>query len=127
MNILHVDTNHPLLVEQLDALGHYNDIDVLSSKSEIIDKIPHYDGLVIRSRFFIDKAFLEQAINLKFIARVGAGLENIDLAYARQKGIHLITAPEGNRNAVGEHALALILALFNKLKQANQDLSLIHI
>ena len=122
MNILHVDTNHPLLVEQLDALGHYNDIDVLSSKSEITDKIPHYDGLVIRSRFFIDKVFLEKAINLKFIARVGAGLENIDLAYARQKGIHLITAPEGNRNAVGEHALALILALFNKLNQANQDI-----
>ena len=122
MNILHVDTNHPLLVEQLDALGHHNDIDVLSSKSEITAKIPHYDGLVIRSRFFIDKAFLEQAINLKFIARVGAGLENIDLAYARKKGIHLITAPEGNRNAVGEHTLALILALFNKLNQANQNI-----
>ena len=122
MNILHVDTNHPLLEAQLDALGHYNDIDVLSSKSEIIDKIPHYDGLVIRSRFIIDRAFLEKAINLKFIARVGAGLENIDLAYAHQRGIHLITAPEGNRNAVGEHTLALILALFNKLDQANQSI-----
>ncbi len=121
MNILHVDTNHPLLVEQLEALGHYNEIDILSSKSEITAKISHYDGLVIRSRFSIDKAFLDRAKNLKFIARVGAGLENIDLACARQKGIHLIAAPEGNRNAVGEHALALLLALLNKLNQANQD------
>ena len=121
MNILHVDTNHPLLVEQLDALGHYNEIDILSSKPEITAKISHYHGLVIRSRFSIDKAFLDRAKNLKFIARVGAGMENIDLAYARQKEIHLIAAPEGNRNAVGEHALALLLALLNKLNQANQD------
>ena len=121
MNILHVDTNHPLLVEQLDALGHYNEIDILSSKPEITAKISHYHGLVIRSRFSIDKAFLDRAKNLKFIARVGAGMENIDLACARQKEIHLIAAPEGNRNAVGEHALALLLALLNKLNQANQD------
>ena len=121
MNILHVDTNHPLLVEQLDALGHYNEIDILSSKPEITAKISHYHGLVIRSRFSIDKAFLDRAKNLKFIARVGAGMENIDLASARQKEIHLIAAPEGNRNAVGEHALALLLALLNKLNQANQD------
>ena len=121
MNILHVDTNHPLLVEQLDALGHYNEIDILSSKPEITAKISHYHGLVIRSRFSIDKAFLDRAKNLKFIARVGAGMENIDLACARKKGIHLIAAPEGNRNAVGEHALALLLALLNKLNQANQD------
>ena len=121
MNILHVDTNHPLLIEQLEALGHYNVVDILSSKTEIAAVISEYDGLVIRSRFSIDKIFLDQAKNLKFIARVGAGLENIDVGYAHQKDIYLIAAPEGNSNAVGEHALGMLLALFNKLNQANQD------
>jgi len=121
MNILHVDTNHPLLIEQLEALGHYNVVDILSSKTKIAAVISDYDGLVIRSRFSIDKIFLDQAKNLKFIARVGAGLENIDVGYAHQKDIHLIAAPEGNSNAVSEHALGMLLALFNKLNQANQD------
>ena len=121
MNILHVDTNHPLLIEQLEALGHHNVVDISSSKAEIVAVISEYDGLVIRSRFSIDKIFLDQAKNLKFIARVGSGLENIDVVYAHQKDIHLIAAPEGNSNAVGEHALGMLLALFNKLSQANQD------
>tara|TARA_B100000900_G_scaffold195540_1_gene165466 strand:- start:961 stop:1899 length:939 start_codon:yes stop_codon:yes gene_type:complete len=121
MNILHVDTNHSLLIEQLEALGHHNVVDISSSKTEIADIISEFDGLVIRSRFSIDKTFLDQAKNLKFIARVGAGLENIDVGYAQHEDIHLIAAPEGNSNAVGEHALGMLLALFNKLKQANQD------
>lgn len=121
MNILHVDTNHPLLIEQLEALGHHSVVDISSSKTEIATVISEYDGLVIRSRFSIDKIFLDQAKNLKFIARVGAGLENIDVGYAHQKDIYLIAAPEGNSNAVGEHALGMLLALFNKLNQANQD------
>ena len=115
MNILHVDTNHPLLIEQLATLGHVNHEDLKSTKAQIQKKIAQYEGLVIRSRFSIDKSFLDQAINLKFIGRVGAGLENIDVDYAAQKGIHLIAAPEGNRNAVGEHALGMLLSLFNKL------------
>ena len=121
MNILHVDTNHPLLIDQLAALGHANDEDYTSSKTEIQSKISSYDGLVIRSRFTIDKTFLDCATNLKFIGRVGAGLENIDVNYAAQKGIHLIAAPEGNRNAVGEHALGMLLSLFNKLNQADKE------
>lgn len=121
MTILHVDTNHPLLIDQLAALGHANDEDYTSSKTEIQSKISSYDGLVIRSRFTIDKTFLDCATNLKFIGRVGAGLENIDVNYAAQKGIHLIAAPEGNRNAVGEHALGMLLSLFNKLNQADKE------
>jgi D-3-phosphoglycerate dehydrogenase len=121
MTILHVDTNHPLLIDQLAALGHANDEDYTSSKTEIQSKISSYDGLVIRSRFTIDKTFLDCAANLKFIGRVGAGLENIDVNYAAQKGIHLIAAPEGNRNAVGEHALGMLLSLFNKLNQADKE------
>ena len=76
---------------------------------------------MIRSRFTIDKVFLDAATNLKFIARVGAGLENIDIDYAKSKGIVLIAAPEGNRNAVAEHALGMLLSLFNKLNQANNE------
>ena len=70
---------------------------------------------------FIDKQFLDAAKNLKFIGRVGAGLENIDEDYAHQKGVHLIAAPEGNRNAVGEHALGMLLSLFNNLNKADRE------
>lgn len=121
MRILHVDTNHPLLIEQLEALGFQNDQDYSSSKAEIETKISTYDGLIIRSRFTIDAPFLEAAKHLKFIGRVGAGLENIDCEYAQQKGVHLISAPEGNRNAVSEHALGMLLSLFNKLNKADKE------
>ncbi len=121
MNILHLDTNHPLLLNQLQELGFTNDEDYSSSKSEIENKIHGYDGIVLRSRFSIDKQFLDKATNLKFIGRVGAGLENIDCDYAAQKGIYLISAPEGNRNAVGEHSLGMLLSLFNKLNKADSE------
>ncbi len=121
MKILHIDTNHPLLIEQLSALGFENHEDYTASKQEIEAKISEYDGLVIRSRFAIDQHFLDKASNLKFIGRVGAGLENIDTEYAKTKGIALFNAPEGNRNAVGEHALGMLLSLFNKLNKADQE------
>ncbi len=121
MKILHLDTNHPLLIQQFSDLGFENHEDYSSSKQEIEEKIHVYDGIVIRSRFSIDKAFLDKAINLKFIGRVGAGLENIDCDYAISKGIELIAAPEGNRNAVGEHALGMLLSLFNKLNKADAE------
>jgi D-3-phosphoglycerate dehydrogenase / 2-oxoglutarate reductase len=121
MKILHLDTNHPLLLNQLNDLGFKNDEDYTSSKSDIEAKIQLYDGIIIRSRFLIDKAFLEKATKLKFIGRVGAGLENIDCEFALSKKIHLIAAPEGNRNAVGEHTLGMLLSLFNKLNKANSE------
>ena len=121
MKVLHLDSNHPLLIEQLAALGHTNHEDYSSSKETIEAKIHQYDGLIIRSRFRIDAPFLDKATKLKFIGRVGAGLENIDTDYAHTKGIHLIAAPEGNQNAVGEHALGMLLALFNKLHTADRD------
>ncbi len=123
MKILHIDSNHELLINQLNQLGFTNHEDYTSNKATIQAKIHQYDGFVIRSRFSIDKTFIDAAKNLKFIARVGAGLENIDVDYAKQKGIALIAAPEGNRNAVGEHSLGMLLALFNKLNTANQQVS----
>ena len=121
MKILHLDTNHPVLIEQLNSLGFTNDEDYTSSKDEILAKINLYDGLIIRSRFSIDASFLEKAKNLKFIGRVGAGLENIDCNYAKNNEITLIAAPEGNKNAVGEHTLGMLLSLFNKLNKANRE------
>lgn len=121
MKILHLDKNHPLLLEQLEQLGFQNDQDYTSSKEEVVAKINNYEGIVLRSRFDIDKTFLNAAKNLKFIARVGAGLESIDVASAESRNINLIAAPEGNRNAVGEHALGMLLSLFNNLKNADSE------
>lgn len=122
IKILHIDSNHPLLWAQLDDADFINEADYTSSKQEIEAKISDYHGIVIRSRFKIDKAFLDAAANLHFIARVGAGLESIDTAYAESKGIHLIAAPEGNSNAVGEHALGMLLSLFNNLNKADKEI-----
>ena len=121
MKILHLDTNHKLLIDQLADAGFQNDEDYTSSKSEVEAKIHEYDGIIIRSRFSIDKTFLDKATNLKFIGRVGAGLENIDCEYAEKKLVKLIAAPEGNSNAVGEHALGLLLSLINKLNSADRQ------
>jgi D-3-phosphoglycerate dehydrogenase len=121
MQILHLDTNHELLINQLNVLGFTNHEDYTASKTDVEAKIHEYEGIVIRSRFTIDKQFLDAATNLKFIGRVGAGLENIDCDYAESKGVYLISAPEGNRNAVGEHALGMLLSLFNKLNKADNE------
>jgi D-3-phosphoglycerate dehydrogenase len=121
LKILHLDSNHPLLWDQLQLAGFQNEADFTSSKQDIEAKIENYQGIVIRSRFKIDASFIDKAINLKFIARVGAGLESIDCDYATAKGIHLIAAPEGNANAVGEHALGMLLSLFNQLNKANSE------
>lgn len=122
IKILHIDSNHPILWGQLQELGFVNHEDFTSTKEEIEAKIQDYNGIVIRSRFKIDKSFLDKAINLQFIARVGAGLESIDCDYARSKNITLIAAPEGNRNAVAEHSLGMILSLFNKLNTADREI-----
>ena len=122
MHVLHVDENHPLLLDNLAQAGFKNTLAYKQSKEEILKRIDQFDGLIIRSRFPIDTAFLGQATNLKFIGRVGAGVENIDTTKAQEKGIQLFAAPLGNRNAVGEHALGMLLSLFNKLHLGNQSI-----
>jgi D-3-phosphoglycerate dehydrogenase len=121
MRVLHLNTNHPLLIEQLRDAGFENVVDLTGSKEEIQQKIDQFDGLVIRSRIPIDQEFLKHATRLKFIGRVGAGLENIDTAEAERLGIALFNAPEGNRNAVGEHALGMLLMLMNRLHLTNRE------
>ncbi len=121
MKILLLDTNHPYIKTGLELLGHTCDEDFINSKSVIELKIKNYQGVVIRSRFSIDKHFIDAATNLKFIARAGAGLENIDCAYAEKRNIKLISAPEGNMNAVGEHALGMLLNLLNHLNKVDKE------
>lgn len=122
IKILHIDSNNSIMMEQLQELGFTNHTDFTSTKEEVEAKIHDYQGIVIRSRFKIDKQFLDKAENLQFIARVGAGLESIDCEYATSKNVTLIAAPEGNRNAVAEHTLGMILSLFNKLNTADKEI-----
>ncbi|WP_313112311.1 2-hydroxyacid dehydrogenase [Aequorivita sediminis] len=121
MKILHLDNNHPLLLKMLKEAGFTNEENYTISKADTEEIISEYDGIVIRSRFNIDKTFLNATKNLKFIARVGAGLESIDIDYAEKLGVKLIAAPEGNRNAVGEHSLGMLLSLFNNLNRADRE------
>lgn len=119
--ILHLDQNHPLLITALSKLGFENVEAYTTTKDELQNSIHMYEGIIIRSRFKLDASFLQRAKQLKFIGRVGAGLENIDEDFAFQNNISLLNAPEGNRNAVGEHALGMLLSLFNKLHTAHQE------
>ncbi|MFT6502101.1 MAG: D-3-phosphoglycerate dehydrogenase [Crocinitomicaceae bacterium] len=115
MKVLFLDKVHAILEQRLTDAG-YTCIDGSDlSDSECISLALDVVGIVIRSRFRMDSEFLEHAPNLKFIARSGAGMENIDEDYCAKRTIELHNAPEGNRNAVGEHALGMLLALFNKL------------
>ena len=115
MFLLHLDKNHDYLISKLDEIGFKNDIDLISSKTEIEKKIQKYSGLILRSRITIDDTFIKKATNLKFIARVGSGLENIDVQSARTNNIEVISAGEANANAVGEHIFGLLFSLINKI------------
>ncbi|MDO4225530.1 MAG: 2-hydroxyacid dehydrogenase [Bergeyella zoohelcum] len=115
MKILQLDKNHPLITEQLSAKGFIIDEDTTSSYDEVLTKISDYQGVIIRSRIPLDKNFLLRAKHLQFIARVGAGMENIDVEVANELGIMLINSPEGNRDAVAEQTLGMLLVLMNRL------------
>ena len=115
MKILLLDKNHPLIAEQLSEKGFVLEEDFSSSYEQVLEKIHLYEGIIIRSRIPLDAHFLEKAKNLKFIARVGAGMENIDTAKAQELGIKLINAPEGNKDAVAEHVIGTLLVLMNRL------------
>lgn len=121
MKILLLDKNHPLITEQLLARNFILEEDFTSSYDEVCDKIHNYDGVIIRSRIPLDQNFLEKATHLKFIARVGAGMENIDIPVAERLGIQLINSPEGNRDSVAEHVVGMLLILMNRLFIASNE------
>lgn len=112
---------HPILEERLTAQGYTCILAADLTKDECLNLILDADGIVIRSRFTMNSEFLQFAPNLKFIARSGAGMENIDTVYCEKRKIILFNAPEGNRNAVGEHALGMLLSLMNKLHTADRE------
>jgi len=122
LKIIFIDTTHPKLIEDLKSRGFICDQAHDKSKSEILKIIKNYDGLVIRSRFKIDKIFINVAKKLKFIARAGSGTENIDVKYADKKNIKCFNAAEGNRQAVAEHALAMILNLLNNIRFSDLEI-----
>ena len=121
MKILHLDKNHDSLINELKSSGYINVEAYKMTLANVKSIIHQFDGIVIRSRFKIDADFLKNGKRIKFIARVGSGIENIDIQYLKKREIELISAPEGNSHAVGEHAVCLILSLLNKLNLANDS------
>jgi len=116
-----IDKVHPHLMQQLSAKDiQCDDLSGLSF-DEVLSQISNYDGIVIRSKFPVNRIFLDAATSLQFIARSGAGMENIDVDYARIKGIALFNSPEGNRTAVAEHAVGMLLSLFNHLNRVDSE------
>ncbi|MHC1778120.1 MAG: 2-hydroxyacid dehydrogenase [Lentimicrobium sp.] len=120
-SVLFIDTAHPYLEEELSRRGFRCNHFPGDNREEILMKIHDYEGIIIRSKIKLDREALEKAVKLRFIARVGAGMENIDQAYAESKGVVCLNAPEGNRDAVGEHAMGMLLSLLNHLCRVNQE------
>ena len=121
MRILFIDRVHPSLKNNLKKNHFVCDESYHLSKEEIEKMIHNYEGIIIRSRFIIDSNFIRKAKNLKFIARAGSGLENIDLEFAESENIKCFNASEGNRQAVAEHAIGMILSLFNNLNISDKE------
>jgi D-3-phosphoglycerate dehydrogenase len=119
--ILIVDDLHPAFKENAAALGYEVHDRPLITRAETLAMISDYIGIAVRTKFLIDKELMQAAPNLKFIARAGAGLDNIDEAFAKQKNIKLLNAPEGNMDAVGEHAIGLLLSLMNNFRNADAE------
>lgn len=119
MNVLFLDTAHPSLIEGLRKAGFTCDEDYEGTRYE--GRGMGYEGIVIRSRLKLDASLIDAFPKLKFIARVGAGMENIDVAFAESRGIRCLHAPEGNRSAVAEHGLGMLLMLTNNLRKADAE------
>ena len=120
-NILVVDEMHPSLLPMLSAKGIQADYKPAFVRKDILENIAPYDGIIIRSKTVIDEEILSRATNLKFIGRAGAGLDQMDLEAIEKRNIQVFNAPEGNRDAVGEHALTMLLCLFNNILQADKE------
>ncbi|MBL7901294.1 MAG: hydroxyacid dehydrogenase [Bacteroidia bacterium] len=121
MRVLLADSNHAVLHETLIKAGFDCDLFWDKPANELVELLPAYEALVIRSKFKLDAPLLEKCTRLKCIGRVGAGMENIDQAFAKSKGIVCLSVPEGNRDAVGEHAIGMLLMLLNNLKKADEE------
>ena len=119
--LLITDAVHPLLTEGFNEAGYQCDYHPNISREKVLQIIKDYTGIIINSKIIVDRHFLDTASQLKFIGRLGSGLEIIDLVYAKAKEVAVHNSPEGNRNAVGEHTLAMLLCLSNKLLEADRE------
>ena len=119
--VLVTDGVHPSLISELEIAGYECDYYPQIKLEKVHELIEPYEGIIINSKIIFDKKLFDKATNLKFIGRLGSGLEIIDLEYAKEKGVRVHSAPEGNRNAVAEHVLGMLLSLFNKLNQADRE------
>lgn len=112
---------HSSIIGMLSKLGHEVAYFPKITRAEILDSVADFDGLIIRSKTPMDRELLEKAVNLKFIGRAGAGLDQIDLEYMVERGVKLFHAAKGNRDAVAEHAVGGLLALFNQVIKADSE------
>ncbi len=119
--ILIVDDLHPVFKQEAEVLGYAVTDEPLFTREQTLAAIKDYEGLAVRTKFQVDREMIDAAPRLKFIARAGAGMDNVDDAYAKEKGIICINAPEGNADAVAEHSIAMLLSLMNNLRQADQQ------
>lgn len=119
--VLVTDGVHPKLIEGFVALGFSYDYYPKIKLEKVKSIIHNYDGIIINSKIIVDKDFLDKAIRLKFIGRLGSGMEIINQPYARKKGVAVFSAPEGNCNAVAEHALGMLLALANQFRKGDRE------
>jgi D-3-phosphoglycerate dehydrogenase len=120
--ILIIDDLHPAFKERAIEMGYEVDDLPKITRAETMAILPNYIGIAVRTKFRIDQELMEAGVNLKFVARAGAGLDNIDVAFASSRNIQLINAPEGNRDALGEHAMALLLTIMNNLQKADAEI-----
>ncbi|WP_295667355.1 2-hydroxyacid dehydrogenase [uncultured Mucilaginibacter sp.] len=120
--ILIVDDIHPIFMKKVEALGYHCDYRPLIKPDEALQILGNYEGLVMRSKFKLNRQYIDAGKNLRFVCRAGAGMDNIDEAYTAEKGITLINAPEGNMDAVGEHAVGMLLALMNNFNVADAQI-----
>jgi D-3-phosphoglycerate dehydrogenase len=120
--ILIVDDLHPIFKEKAEALGYQVDDRPDITRAETLAAVKDYDGIAVRTKFRIDQELFDVAPKLKFVARAGAGLDNIDIDIAKEKGISLLAANEGNMDAVGEHAVGMLLSLMNNFRKADLEI-----
>ncbi|MEM8965714.1 MAG: NAD(P)-dependent oxidoreductase [Bacteroidota bacterium] len=116
-----VDKMHESIISLLRDIGYEADYRPQIKREEVLDIIGQYDGIIVRSKLQIDQEFIDKAHQLKFVGRAGAGLDQLDEEALKANSIHILNAPEGNRDAVGEHAVGMLLNLFNRINQADQE------